>query len=157
MPLLLPSNMPFVVLVDEYSASASELLSGMLQANHRAVIIGKSTIGKGVGQVLISLPYGRSLHVTDFEFFPGGMKSDWIGVIVDQDVDARSSDDEDKKDAQREAAVVEIKAQIKRMVDRAAAAAAALKRHHEYFNDEMKDRADEDNRPLSKQDPSRHN
>lgn len=82
-PLLIPADMPIVVLIDEGSASASEILSGALQHTHRGVIMGQPSLGKGVGQNVIDLPYGRRLHVTSFEFRPGGNKMDWIGVVPD--------------------------------------------------------------------------
>jgi len=151
-PLLLPSNMPLTVLVDGYSASAAELLSGMLQINHRAVIIGKSTLGKGVGQALINLPYGMSLHVTTFEFFPGGMKSDWRGVIVNQDVNPA---DDGKTDPQLDAAVAQVKLELKTQADRATAVDTALALHHRYFGNEIQGRADQDNKPVGTQDPSK--
>lgn len=78
---LLPDDMPLIVLVDGDSYSCSEILAGTLQANHRALIVGQPTGGKGVGQLQIPLPYGRSLHVTNFEFRPGGKAIDWVGVI----------------------------------------------------------------------------
>jgi C-terminal processing protease CtpA/Prc len=152
MPLIVPSNMALTVLVDGESASAAELLSGMLQANHRAVIIGNSTIGKGVGQQLIDLPYGMSLHVTTFEFFPAGMKSDWRGVIVDQNVNPA---DDGKSDPQLDAAVAQVKLEVKKQADRASAVAAALALHHQYFDNEIKGRADEDNKPAATQDPTK--
>jgi hypothetical protein len=151
-PLLLPSNMPLTVLVNGYSASAAELLSGMLQANHRAVIIGKSTLGKGVGQALIDLPYGMSLHVTTFEFFPAGMKSDWRGVIVNQDVNPA---DDGKSDPQLDAAVAQVKLELKTQSDRATAIGAALALHQRYFSNDLKGRADQDNKPVQTQDPER--
>jgi C-terminal processing protease CtpA/Prc len=149
-PLLLPAKLPMVVLTSEFSASASELLSGTLQANHRATIIGKGTIGKGVGQVVIQLPYGRSLHVTNFEFFPGAMKSDFIGIIPDVDVDAST---EAGKDAQRDAAVADIAKQNEAKAKHAAAVVEALKRHHEFFDARLSERSGTDNAPLSEQDP----
>lgn len=82
-PLLIPADMPIVVLIDGGSASASEILSGALQHNHRAVIVGQPSVGKGVGQNVIDLPFGRRLHVTSFEFRPGGEKMDWIGIVPD--------------------------------------------------------------------------
>ncbi len=78
---LLPDDMPLIVLVDGDSYSCSEILAGTLQANHRALIVGEPTGGKGVGQLQIPLLYGRSLHVTNFEFRPGGKAIDWVGVI----------------------------------------------------------------------------
>jgi carboxyl-terminal processing protease len=152
MPLIVPSNMALTVLVDGYSASAAELLSGMLQANHRALIIGNSTLGKGVGQQLIDLPYGLSLHVTTFEFFPAGMKSDWRGVIVDQNVNPT---DDGASDAQLDAAIAEVKLEVKKQSDRASAVAAALALHHQYFDNDLKGRADQDNKPVTTQDPTK--
>lgn len=96
-PLILPESMPVIVLVDENSASASEILSGALQANKRAIVIGKPTTGKGVGQQVIDLPFGRRLHVTTFEFLPGGKKMDWIGIIPNKEVDQDPSGKGDKQ------------------------------------------------------------
>ncbi len=84
--LIVPEDMPIVVLVDEGSASASEILAGLLQANHRALIVGKTTVGKGVGQALIQLSFDRNIHCTTFEFLPGGVAMDWIGIIPDVEV-----------------------------------------------------------------------
>lgn len=80
-PQLVPSDMPVVVLVDGNSYSASEMLAGALQANRRAVIVGQPTGGKGLGQLVIPLPYGRTLDVTNLNFRPGGATIDWIGVV----------------------------------------------------------------------------
>jgi len=78
---VLPDDMPVIVLVDENSYSCSEILSGALQANHRATIVGEPTGGKGVGQSVIDLPFGHRLHVTSLEFRPGGKAMDWVGII----------------------------------------------------------------------------
>lgn len=91
-PVMLPDNMPVIVLVDQWSASASEILSGALQANHRAVIVGQPTVGKGVGQIVVQLPAGRSMHVTNFEFLPGGKAMDWVGVVPDIEVTQPADD-----------------------------------------------------------------
>jgi carboxyl-terminal processing protease len=96
--LIVPETMPVVVLVNNGSASASEILSGALQAHHRATIIGKPTHGKGVGQTVIDLPFGRRMHVTNFEFLPGGKRMDWIGVIPEVDVDADKSGTDNQLD-----------------------------------------------------------
>lgn len=84
--MIVPEDMPIAVLIDEGSASASEILSGLLQANKRAVIVGKTSHGKGVGQQVIQLPFDRNIHVTTFEFLPGGVAMDWVGVIPDIEV-----------------------------------------------------------------------
>ncbi len=97
---ILPADMPIIVLVDGGSASASEILSGLLQANHRAIIVGKTTLGKGVGQALINLSWERNIHVTTFEFLPGGKAMDWIGIIPDVEVDQPKTDIFQGKDTQ---------------------------------------------------------
>lgn len=84
--MIVPEDMPIAVLIDEGSASASEILSGLLQANKRAVIVGKTSHGKGVGQQVVPLPFDRNIHVTTFEFLPGGLPMDWVGVIPDIEV-----------------------------------------------------------------------
>lgn len=108
-PLVIPAEMPIVVLVDEGSASASEILAGALQHNHRALIVGKTTHGKGVGQTVVPLPYGRTINVTSFEFVPGRTPNDWVGVIPDQIVE-RGSDP--KVDRQLDSAVEILKEKI---------------------------------------------
>ncbi len=97
--VLLPESMPIVVLVDGGSASASEILAGALKAHKRALIVGKPTVGKGVGQSVIDLSFGRRLHVTSFEFLPGGKRMDWIGVIPDVDVDQDKTGDKQLDEA----------------------------------------------------------
>ena len=57
-------DIPIVVLVNEHSASASEIVSGTLQDLDRAVIVGSRTYGKGLVQVPRDLPYGANLKVT---------------------------------------------------------------------------------------------
>ncbi len=85
-PVLVPATTPVIVLIDNGSASASEILSGTLQANGRARIMGEPSYGKGVGQVVVDLPSERRMHVTTFEFFPGGVKMDWVGIVPDIEV-----------------------------------------------------------------------
>jgi carboxyl-terminal processing protease len=95
--MIIPEDMPVIVLVDGSSASASEILSGVLQKHHRGLIMGtEPTLGKGVGQNVIELPFNRSMHITSFEFMPGGETMDWIGIIPDIDVDQPKGAKDDK-------------------------------------------------------------
>ena len=66
-------EIPIVVLVNEYSASASEIVSGSLQDYDRAVIMGKRTFGKGLVQRFRELTYGTQLKVTISKYYtPSG-------------------------------------------------------------------------------------
>src|SRR5204862_5183489 len=90
-----------VVLVDGDSYSASEILAGSLKHAHRAVIVGEPTGGKGVGQTVVDLPYGRGMDIISFKFQPGGDDIDWIGVIPDVQV---ADNEKTEADEQLEAA-----------------------------------------------------
>jgi carboxyl-terminal processing protease len=62
-PQLVP-DLPIVVLVDEFTASGAEILTGALQDYDRAIVLGRRTFGKGVVQTVMNLPYGRRLRFT---------------------------------------------------------------------------------------------
>ena len=69
---LLP-NPPLVVLVNEHSASASEVVSGSLQDMDRAVIMGQTSFGKGLVQNYASLPYRTQMKLTVAKYYtPSG-------------------------------------------------------------------------------------
>jgi carboxyl-terminal processing protease len=96
---------PMVVLVNEYSASASEIVSACLQDHHRAIIIGERTWGKGSVQNVIDLEDGKSaLKLTTATYtrpnghnihrFPDAKETDEWGVKPNDGMEVRLSDSE---------------------------------------------------------------
>lgn len=78
------TNKPLVVLVDGGSASASEILSGALQDNNRAVLVGTKTFGKGLVQSVQRLGDGSGLAVTIAKYFtPSGRDINKSGIVPD--------------------------------------------------------------------------
>ena len=69
----LDTIMPIVVLVNENTASASEITSGSLQDYDRAIILGTRTYGKGLVQATVDLPYNGQLKLTTNKYYiPSG-------------------------------------------------------------------------------------
>lgn len=82
------NDIKMVVLVNEGSASASEILSGAIRDLDRAKIIGKTTYGKGVVQNVISLAEGDGLKLTTSEYFtPKGKSINKIGIKPDIEIE----------------------------------------------------------------------
>ncbi|MDQ1909284.1 S41 family peptidase [Paenibacillus sp. GD4] len=79
---------PVFFLVNEYSASASEVLTGALQDYHAATVIGKKTYGKGSVQTVFDLQSGGALKVTVEEYLtPNLRKVNKVGLQPDQEVE----------------------------------------------------------------------
>ncbi|MEG4285639.1 S41 family peptidase [Microcoleus sp. A006_D1] len=78
------TDKPLVVLVDGGSASASEILSGALQDNKRAVLVGTKTFGKGLVQSVRGVGNGSGLAVTIAKYFtPNGTDINHMGIKPD--------------------------------------------------------------------------
>lgn len=96
-----------VVLIDEGSASASEITAGALKDNNAATLIGVKSYGKGSVQQLAQLSGGGMLKVTIAHWFtPSGKGIDKTGIEPDQKVADRTADDvKAGKDPQKAAAI----------------------------------------------------
>ncbi len=81
-------NLPTVVLMNEYSASASEILAGALKDNKKATLVGTKTYGKGIIQELHQLSDGSGLKITVSEYYtPNHNEIHKIGITPDIEVD----------------------------------------------------------------------
>lgn len=81
------THQPIVILVDDESASASEILAGALQDNGRAVLVGTKTYGKGLVQEINRLPGGSAVHITVSKYLtPAGQDINKIGINPDINV-----------------------------------------------------------------------
>jgi carboxyl-terminal processing protease len=86
---------PVVVLVNEYSASAAELVAGALQDHRRAVVVGAPTFGKGSVQTIVDLPGGSGIRLTTMRYYtPGGHAIQAQGIKPDVLVEAAYVKDE---------------------------------------------------------------
>ena len=82
-------RLPLVVLVNEGSASASEIVSGAIQDLKRGVIVGTTTFGKGSVQVVMPITDTEAIKLTIARYYlPSGRTIQAVGVVPDVEVDA---------------------------------------------------------------------
>ena len=87
-------NIPIVILANESSASASEILLGALKDNNRAKVVGTTTYGKGLIQQLRKLSNGTGLKITIAEYFtPNENPINEKGIEPDYEVKIESNVD----------------------------------------------------------------
>jgi carboxyl-terminal processing protease len=97
------TNKPMVVLVNDGSASASEIVAGALQDNGRAILVGQKTFGKGLVQSVRQLSDGSGLAVTIAKYYtPNGKDINKLGIQPDVKVGLKPADvDAIRKDRKR--------------------------------------------------------
>ena len=79
-----PNNYPIVLLINGGSASASEIVAGALQDNHRALVLGTTSFGKGSVQTVRPLRNGYALKYTIARYYtPSGKSIQAEGIIPD--------------------------------------------------------------------------
>ncbi len=100
------AGIPTVVLINQGSASASEILAGALKDNDAATLVGEKTFGKGSVQKLDTLSSGGTLKVTIARWYtPNGKNIDKEGIQPDQKVEITEEDFTADRDPQLDAAL----------------------------------------------------
>jgi carboxyl-terminal processing protease len=108
------SSYPLVVLINQGSASASEILAGALRDDRGATIIGETSFGKGTVQKIMNLDGGSALKVTVAKWYtPSGQRIQDTGITPTIEVKMTADDYDNKLDPQRDRALQEIDKIIK--------------------------------------------
>lgn len=83
-PDIVTTDLPLVVLVNQNTASASELVAAALKDRNRAIVVGQQTFGKGTVQQIFTLSDGSSIHITSAEWLtPNRLQLDSVGLTPD--------------------------------------------------------------------------
>ena len=106
-------ELPLVVLVNGYSASASEILTGAVQDYGIGTIVGETTYGKGVVQNLYDLGDGTILKITTSEYYtPNGRSINEKGIEPDVEVEYKFDEKNPEKDNQLDQAIEVLKEKL---------------------------------------------
>jgi len=106
-------ELPYTVLVNEYSASASEIFAGAVQDYGTGRIVGMNTYGKGVVQQIFDLKDGTSVKLTISEYFtPNGRSINGEGIVPDVEVKYEPDEDDPEADNQLDKAVEILKEEL---------------------------------------------
>ena len=102
------------VLVNQYSASASEIFAGAIQDYDLGAIVGTQTYGKGVVQQIFDLKDGTCVKLTIAKYFTAkGQDIDGKGITPDVKVEYENNEENPDADNQLDKSVEEVKAQMK--------------------------------------------
>ncbi len=94
--------LPLIVLINEGSASASEIVAGAVKDNKRGLLIGRKTFGKGSVQTVISLNDGSAMALTTaFYYTPSGVNIHKSGISPDIDVELPKLDDSKQEEIRK--------------------------------------------------------
>lgn len=105
-------GMPTVVLINEGSASASEIMAGALRDNNAATLVGVTTYGKGSVQEVVQFDDGGALKVTVARWYtPSGKNINEDGIGPDQKVELTEENFKNKQDPQYDAAIQKLTVQ----------------------------------------------
>jgi len=97
---------PLVILIDESSASASEIFSGAIKDHKRGILVGETTFGKGLVQMITKLPDGSGINFTIAKYLtPSGEDINKKGVTPDYEVDYDDNNFSEEGDAQFDKAI----------------------------------------------------
>ena len=103
-------NKPLVILIDEGTASASEILSGALKDNQKAILVGQRTYGKGMIQKIYPMPNQTGMNLTIAKYLtPKGIDINKKGITPDYEVSYTNQDFLNDKDPQLDKAKTIIK------------------------------------------------
>lgn len=103
-------NKPLVILIDEGTASASEILSGALKDNQKAILVGQRTYGKGMIQRIYPMPNQTGMNLTIAKYLtPKGIDINKKGITPDYEVLYTTQDFLNDKDPQLDKAKTIIK------------------------------------------------
>lgn len=103
-------HVPIVVLINDGSASASEIVAGAIQDYERGIILGETSFGKGSVQEVDQLSDGSSIRLTIARWFtPDGTNIDDVGITPDIEVEMTDEDYEAERDPQLDAAIEYLK------------------------------------------------
>lgn len=91
------TDMPMVILLHKWSASASEVVTGALKDHHRATVIGEKSFGKGSVQQVIPLSGGAALRLTVSKYYtPSGVCIHEMGIEPDLEVERLTEEQADE-------------------------------------------------------------